>query len=119
KPQAETKAMPSVPPAEKATASNGRMIVSPIAARMAAENGVDLKSINGSGPGGRIIKRDIEAAMTGTAAVGKTQAFTPSTVVGASAFREEPTSQMRRVIASRLAESIGPIPTFYLTVEIE
>ena len=41
------------------------MIVSPIAARMAAENGVDLKSINGSGPGGRIIKRDIEAAISG------------------------------------------------------
>src|SRR3712207_7417081 len=44
---------------------NGRMIVSPIAARMAAENGVDLKSVKGSGPGGRIIKRDIEEAMRG------------------------------------------------------
>ena len=98
------------------------MLVSPIAARMAAENGLDLKAIYGSGPNGRIIKRDIEQALAGggtTAAKAAAPSFTPSTVVGASAFREEPTSQMRRVIASRLAESIGPIPTFYLTREIE
>jgi pyruvate dehydrogenase E2 component (dihydrolipoamide acetyltransferase) len=97
---------------------NGRMIVSPIAARMAAENGIDLKSIAGSGPNGRIIKRDIEEALAGpqrTAA----RSFTPSTIVGASPFTDEATSQMRRVIANRLSESIGPIPTFYLTIEIE
>ncbi|MGH7783613.1 MAG: pyruvate dehydrogenase complex dihydrolipoamide acetyltransferase, partial [Candidatus Binatia bacterium] len=98
--------------------SNGRMIVSPIAARMAAENGVDLKSITGSGPNGRIIKRDIEEALSNPAKPAA-RAFTPSTIVGASPFFDENTSQMRRVIASRLAESIGPIPTFYLTVEIE
>ena len=103
---------------------NGRMIVSPIAARMAADNGIDLRSITGSGPNGRIIKRDIEEALAGggqkaAAAPAPAKEFTPSTVVGASAFREEPASRMRQVIASRLAESIGPIPTFYLTVEIE
>jgi pyruvate dehydrogenase E2 component (dihydrolipoamide acetyltransferase) len=106
---------------------NGRMIVSPIAARMAAENGVDLKSIAGSGPNGRIIKRDIEDAMKGgqPQVVGEVEvsqtapSFSASAVQGASAFREENTSKMRQVIASRLAESIGPIPTFYLTVEIE
>lgn len=98
----------------------GRMLVSPIAARMAAENNLDLKTVAGSGPNGRIIKRDIEQALAGgTSAAKAAPSFTPSTVVGASAFREEPTSQMRRVIASRLAESIGPIPTFYLTREIE
>jgi len=102
--------------------NGGRMIVSPIAARMAADNGVDLRSIAGSGPNGRIIKRDIEEALAGggqkaTSAAAK--AFTPSTIVGASPFRDENTSKMRSVIASRLAESIGPIPTFYLTVEIE
>ena len=123
--KAETPA-PAVAPtvaAESTSTGNGRMIVSPIAARMAAENGVDLKSITGSGPNGRIIKRDIEAAMEGG---GQTSAdadpqhiFVPSTVVGASAFRDENTSKMRQIIASRLAESIGPIPTFYLTVEIE
>ncbi len=104
------------------TPSNGRLIVSPIAARMAAENAIDLKTISGSGPNGRIIKRDIETALAGgqpsaTPSVHRT--FTPSTVVGASAFHDETTSKMRQIIASRLAESIGPIPTFYLTVEIE
>jgi pyruvate dehydrogenase E2 component (dihydrolipoamide acetyltransferase) len=102
-------------------APNGRMIVSPIAARMAAENGVDLKSLTGSGPGGRIIKRDIESAMSSQpwSASSEAKSFVASTQVGASAYRDEPTSKIRQVIASRLAESIGPIPTFYLTVEIE
>ncbi len=105
---------------------NGRLIVSPIAARMASENDINLKSIEGSGPNGRIIKRDIEAAIesgvesresrvkTAAPSFGKT-----SEVQGASAFREENTSKMRQIIAQRLATSIGPIPTFYLTVEIE
>jgi len=107
--------------AAPAAATNGRMIVSPIAARMAAENGVDLKLVIGSGPNGRIIKRDIEDVMSQVQKP-KTQAqrpFTPSTVVGAAGYSDEPTSKMRQIIASRLAESIGPIPTFYLTTEIE
>ena len=107
--------------------NGGRMIVSPIAARMASENDINLKSIKGSGPNGRIIKRDIESAL----AEGKSQkekgkieemsapSFSASAVQGASSYREENTSKMRQVIAGRLAESIGPIPTFYLTVEIE
>jgi pyruvate dehydrogenase E2 component (dihydrolipoamide acetyltransferase) len=101
--------------------TNGRMIVSPIAARMAAENGVDLKTINGSGPNGRIIKRDIEEALSSPSGADTTapKPFTPSTVVGASPYRDENTSKMRQIIAGRLAESIGPIPTFYLTMEIE
>lgn len=108
------------------TSENGRLIVSPIAARMATENGIDLRTIKGSGPSGRIIKRDIEAAINGQtsdASVSETTAqpaaAQKSEVAGASAFREEPTSKMRQVIAQRLGESIGPIPTFYLTVEIE
>jgi len=119
-PEAKTSAPPPAPAAKPAAAQgNGRMIVSPIAARMAADNGIDLKSVAGSGPNGRIIKRDIEAAMAGGAKPAVGRAFTPSTVVGASAYNDEPTSKMRQVIASRLTESIGPIPTFYLTVEIE
>ena len=106
---------------------NGRMIVSPIAARMAAENGVDLKLVKGSGPSGRIIKRDIESALAEVSSPKfqiPSQEAAPSFVrtaeiQGASRFREENTSQMRRVIAQRLATSIGPVPTFYLTVEIE
>ncbi len=121
-PQSETRAAASVPPDKEqvSTVANGRMIVSPIAARMAADNGIDLRSISGSGPNGRIIKRDIEQALAGgTQTAAATKPFTPATQVGSSAYRDEPTSKIRQVIASRLAESIGPIPTFYLTVEIE
>lgn len=111
-----------------AKSENGRMIVSPIAARMAAENGVDLKAVNGSGPGGRIIKRDIEDAMRSgqqSAVSSQPQAQAApnfgqtAEIQNASRYREENTSQMRRTIANRLATSIGPIPTFYLTVEID
>ncbi|QYO65003.1 dihydrolipoamide acetyltransferase family protein [Leptolyngbya sp. 7M] len=81
----------------------------------------DLRTVTGSGPNGRIIKRDIEQALTRTGAksASANKTFTPSTIIGAASFSEEPTSKMRQVIASRLTESIGPIPTFYLTVEIE
>lgn len=110
--------------------SDGRTIVSPIAARMATENNVNLKSIKGSGPGGRIIKRDIETAMQSgrQSEVGSQREEKAQTArsfaqtadfEGVSRFHEENTSKMRQVIASRLAQSIGPIPTFYLTVEIE
>lgn len=102
--------------------TTNRIIVSPIAARMASENNIDLKNINGTGPNGRIIKRDIETALSEVQSPkpkAQSPAFQSATVVGASAFRDENTSKMRQVIASRLAESIGPIPTFYLTVEIE
>ena len=127
--EAETRAVASVSDAASAKAAptsqssgNGRLIVSPIAARMAAENNLDLKTVTGTGPNGRIIKRDIETALAGGKSVAAPQpmpTFTPSTQVGAAAFRDEPTSQMRRVIASRLSESIGPVPTFYLTVQVE
>jgi pyruvate dehydrogenase E2 component (dihydrolipoamide acetyltransferase) len=103
-----------------------RMIVSPIAARMASENDINLKSIKGSGPNGRIIKRDIETALAEVQSPKpeiKSQesapAFQTAPAQGASAFREENTSKMRQIIAERLATSIGPVPTFYLTVEIE
>ena len=106
----------------------GRMLVSPIAARMASENGIDLKSIDGSGPQGRIIKRDIESAIENKGKTAEKEETAISSTVdygqtsetqGASAYREENTSKMRQIIAKRLGDSIGPIPTFYLTVEIE
>jgi pyruvate dehydrogenase E2 component (dihydrolipoamide acetyltransferase) len=110
---------PTATPAPTKAPSNGRLIVSPIAARMAAEHRIDINSIAGSGPGGRIIKRDIESAMNGGGSKSALFSYTPSTVYGASAYREEATTKMRQVIASRLSESIGPIPTFYLTTAIE
>ncbi|HKR02120.1 MAG TPA: pyruvate dehydrogenase complex dihydrolipoamide acetyltransferase [Pyrinomonadaceae bacterium] len=113
-----------------------RLVVSPLAARMAAEAGINLRSLKGSGPGGRIIKRDIEAAMSGgqqTAEAGAQQApqrhlraVQPGSqpaqapaLEGASPYRDEPTSVMRQTIARRLVTSIGPVPHFFLTVEIE
>jgi pyruvate dehydrogenase E2 component (dihydrolipoamide acetyltransferase) len=115
---------PAPPPAQpqngrqpQAAASNsGRMIVSPLAARMAAEAGIDLRSLQGSGPGGRIIKRDIEAAMTQPA---PTAAPARIEQAGVSAYRDEPASQIRQTIAKRLVTSLGPVPHFFLTSEIE
>jgi len=105
-----------------ASADSGRMIVSPLAARMAAETGIDLRSLQGSGPGGRIIKRDIEAAISQPKpapsyprAVGAGQI--PQ--IGASAYRDEPASEIRKTIARRLVTSLGPVPHFFLTTEIE
>jgi pyruvate dehydrogenase E2 component (dihydrolipoamide acetyltransferase) len=132
RPDAKEDALAAPSPQTKEESSNGsRLIVSPIAARMAAENSIDLKSIKGSGPSGRIIKRDIETAIQSGVKPQDSKvesekvttvtapSFSASQTQGASAFREETTSKMRRVIAQRLSESIGPIPTFYLTVEIE
>ena len=110
---------------QAATADSGRMIVSPLAARMAAEAGIDLRSLQGSGPGGRIIKKDIEAAISQPKAAPAPQAF-PRAVepgrfpqVGASGYRDEPASEIRKVIAKRLVTSLGPVPHFFLTTEIE
>ena len=112
---------------QAATSDSGRMIVSPLAARMAAEAGIDLRSLQGSGPGGRIIKRDIEAAMSqpAAAAAPAPQAY-PRAVepgqfrqVAASGYRDEPASEIRKVIAKRLVTSLGPVPHFFLTTEIE
>ena len=99
-------------------ATSDRLIVSPLAARMAAEAGIDLRSLTGSGPSGRIIKRDIETAMRqpkGAPARQQVQAVT----AGASAYHDEPISEIRRTIARRLVTSLGPIPHFFLTTEIE
>lgn len=109
-------------------AAGGRMLVSPIAARMAAEAGINLTSLQGSGPGGRIIKRDIEDAMSAKAAPAKAPpplrpmpALRPAKgqVYGPSAYRDEPVSEMRRTIARRLVTSLGPVPHFFLTSEID
>jgi pyruvate dehydrogenase E2 component (dihydrolipoyllysine-residue acetyltransferase) len=109
---------------QAAASDSGRMIVSPLAARMAAEAGIDLRSLQGSGPGGRIIKRDIEAAISQPKAeaapsyprVVETTRFQQA---GASAYRDEPASQIRQTIAKRLVTSLGPVPHFFLTSEIE
>jgi pyruvate dehydrogenase E2 component (dihydrolipoamide acetyltransferase) len=82
---------------------------------MASDRGLDISGVQGSGPGGRIIKRDIEAAGAGGGAP-KAQAPRPR---AAGDFEDVPLTQIRKTIAKRLSESIGPIPTFYLTAEFD
>src|SRR5215204_509820 len=137
-PQAQPQAPPQSAPQAKAAAAgsaeNGRqpqasdsarLIVSPLAARMAAEAGIDLRSLQGSGPNGRIIKRDIEAALSQPKAAPAQPGF-PRVVetgrfqqAGASVYRDEPASEIRKTIAKRLVTSLGPVPHFFLTTEIE
>jgi pyruvate dehydrogenase E2 component (dihydrolipoyllysine-residue acetyltransferase) len=95
---------------------------SPLARRMAGERGVNLGSVQGSGPGGRIIKRDIEAAAAaGSAAptAARPSAAPSSRPTFEGDYQDVPLTQIRKIIAKRLGESIGPIPTFYLTAELD
>lgn len=92
---------------------NGRIFVSPLARKMAEEKGINLATVSGSGENQRIVKKDIE----NYSGAGKTTE-TYSTAVGTESFTEEPVSQMRKVIATRLAESKFSAPHFYLTMEI-
>ena len=122
----------STPPQEKvqepdtSRPGDGRARSSPLARRLAADRGLDLGVVQGSGPGGRVIKRDIEAAMSrGAAAPAPARARAvevPRTPVRPSSdadFEDVPLTQIRKTIARRLAESIGPIPTFYLTADFD
>ena len=101
----------------ESTSNNGRIFVSPLAKKMAEEKGIQLSQVKGSGEHGRIIKRDIEnftpAALQG---VGSTAKFVPA---GQESFDEKPNSQMRKVIAKRLAESKFTAPHYYLNVEFD
>lgn len=98
-------------------AVNGRIFISPLAKKMADEKGIQLSQVKGSGDQGRIVKRDIEnftpAALQG---VGSTAKFVSS---GQEDFDEKPNSQMRKVIAKRLAESKFTAPHYYLNVEFD
>ncbi|GAC1647812.1 MAG: pyruvate dehydrogenase complex dihydrolipoamide acetyltransferase [Gemmatimonadaceae bacterium] len=116
----------SPPPASPTTPSDrtpgtgsgngGRTRSSPLARRLATERGVDLGAVHGSGPGGRVIRRDIDAVGIGVAP--------PSPSAGGpgvlgSDYEDVSLTLIRKTIAKRLGESIGPIPTFYLTSELD
>lgn len=120
---AETTATPAAPAAPAVSVAStetappsstptGRIKSSPLARRIAEERGIDLAQVHGSGPGGRVVKRDVESAVTTPA----TRSVVPARPGG---YEDIPLSMMRKTIARRLAESIGPIPTFYLTIDIE
>ena len=106
---------------------SGRIKVSPVARRMAQTAGLDLGTMSGSGPGGRIIKSDVEAAIAAgagpIAAAPAVPASAPPAMapVGAPRLEEQriELSQMRKAIAKRLVQSIGPVPHFFLTTEID
>ncbi len=102
-------AAPAAPVAE----ASGPVRSSPLARRMAAEKGVNIGAIHGSGPNGRVIRRDIEAASVSTTTA------VPATIPITGEYTDVVLTQMRKTIARRLSESIGPVPTFYLTSEID
>lgn len=107
-------------------ASNGRIKASPLAKKLAEEKGVNLNQVQGSGDGGRIVKRDIEnfvptqqaAPAAAPAAEQSAPAIELPKVVGEESFEEMRVSQMRKTIAKRLAQSKFTAPHFYLTMEI-
>src|SRR5215831_19000300 len=94
-----------------------RVKASPLAKKIAAQAGVDLRLIQGSGPGGRIIRRDVEAAGSGAAAAAMPAAARPAAVAGAE-FEDVPLTQMRAAIARRMPLSKGPVPHFYVSSEV-
>jgi len=101
-----------------ASDTSGRHLASPLARRMASERGLDINQVRGSGPGGRIIKRDIEEAMAdGAALLAGARPAAPG--VTEADYTDQPLTQIRKTIARRLAESIGPVPTFYLSAEYD
>jgi len=125
-PQEKTPAAPTQPTqptqpmqpsaAAGAEGNGGQTRSSPLARRLASERGLDLSQVRGSGPGGRIIKRDIESAQAASAAAPARPVVAPAAV---GDYQDIALTQIRKTIAKRLVESIGPIPTFYLTAEFD
>ena len=122
-PKAEASVQTAAPVVNTATASSssndGRVKASPLAKALAKEKGIDISKVTGTGDNGRVTKSDIEnykPASTGSAAKSNSGS---SFVPGAEGFTDEPTSQMRKVIAKRLLESTNGAPHFYLTIEVD
>jgi pyruvate dehydrogenase E2 component (dihydrolipoamide acetyltransferase) len=95
--------------------SGDRIFISPLAKRIAADKGIDLKSLKGSGPRGRIVKADVE----NYAPTANTSAPAAASVASQQSMTLEPHSMMRKTIARRLTESKQSVPHFYLTVDCE
>ncbi|HKJ01008.1 MAG TPA: pyruvate dehydrogenase complex dihydrolipoamide acetyltransferase [Longimicrobiales bacterium] len=104
-------------PTPEASGSTERVRASPLARRLAEDLGVDLSRVAGSGPGGRVVKRDVEAAKESGAAAPAPSAPTWSPDV--KEYDDVQVSMMRKTIAKRLVQSIGPVPHFFLTVDVD
>ncbi len=107
--------------AATASTDNGRVKASPLAKKIAAEKGIDISRLSGSGDGGRIVKKDVDeykatsAPAAAAAPAQAVQAFSASTQEG---YTDIPLTQMRKTIARRLGESKFTAPHFYLTMEV-
>ncbi|MBS0538572.1 MAG: pyruvate dehydrogenase complex dihydrolipoamide acetyltransferase [Proteobacteria bacterium] len=133
KPTAPAAAPPSKPapqaaPQPAASSSGQRIFASPLAKRIAAEKGVDLAGVKGSGPNGRIVKADVEGAKPGAARPAPAAGAAAGAPKGAPAAlpiftapgdQRIPHSAVRKVIARRMLESKQTVPHFYLTMEME
>lgn len=119
-PVATTAPQPQPAPAQQN--SNGRVIASPLAKKLAQEKGIDLRQVQGSGDNGRIVKSDIDQFVPKAApqhqAASAPAATTQLAVQGQEGYTDNNVSQMRKVIAKRLGESKFTAPHFYLTMEI-
>lgn len=112
--------------AEQTVVNSGRIFASPLAKRIAAEKGIDLKYVKGSGDNGRITKIDIDQytpavsqAATAAPAARSATPIVSNAVTGQVSYTDVPVSQMRKVIAKRLSESLFTAPHFYLTMQID
>ncbi len=109
-------------PASTAVVNDGRIFASPLAKKIAQERGIDLKYVKGTGDNGRITRADLDNYTPGSArpAASTSSASTAPTFVpsGTVSFVDTPVSQMRKVIAKRLSESLFTAPHFYLTMKI-
>lgn len=101
-------------PAPAPVLSSGRVVASPLAKRLAEEKGIDLRAVAGSGDGGRIVKRDVDSFVPGTAAAVAAPVF-----AGTEGYVDTPNTQMRKTIARRLSESKFTAPHFYLKVTVD
>jgi pyruvate dehydrogenase E2 component (dihydrolipoamide acetyltransferase) len=123
RPEPPPAAAPAAPsPAPNGHADGGRIKASPLARRIAADRGIDLGAVAGSGPEGRVIARDLAGATAAPAPAPAPRPSTPAPLPRGPAgapYTDVPLTQIRKTIAKRLAQSLGPIPTFYLTTEID
>ena len=109
--------LPVAAPVAQVVSSNGRVIASPLAKKMAEEKGINIAAVAGTGEGGRVVKRDVDHYVPYTPA--QTNTNTYSAPAGVESFTDETVSQMRKTIARRLAESKFTAPHFYLTLDID
>ena len=123
-PPAPVAATPAPAVVEPAPETNGRVKASPLAKKLAADKGIDIGQVQGSGDGGRIVKKDVDGfkplQQQPEAPKPEPQAQpVASHPAGQVSFEDTPVSQMRKVIAKRLAESLFTAPHFYLTMSID